>query len=152
MKHGQTGTRLHTIWKSMKGRCNTPTNSSYSKYGAKGIRVCDEWLSFIPFYNWAMENGYQDNLTLDRKDGLLGYSSNNCKWESYIMQSRNRAKHNNNSTGYTGVYKTKSGKYKADICINYSRKNLGTFEDIRNAVNARNRYIEDNSLIGFKKQ
>lgn len=80
-------TRLYTIWEGMKKRCV----SNYKNYGARGIRVCNEWLSFPPFYKWAMANGYRDDLTLDRKKNDLGYSSDNCQWATMKVQQNNKS-------------------------------------------------------------
>lgn len=81
--HGMTGTRLYRIRSGMIARCYKENASSYPKYGAKGITVCDEWLGengFVNFYNWAMENGYKDNLTLDRINPKGNYEPSNCRW------------------------------------------------------------------------
>lgn len=85
------GTRLYHIWQGMKGRCYNEHNPSYSRYGGRGIRVCDEWLSdYIHFHNWAMENGYQDDLTLDRIDYDGNYEPGNCRWANAKQQALNR--------------------------------------------------------------
>ena len=72
-------------------RCTNPHNNSYWKYGKRGIGFCAEWNEFEPFELWAMKNGYQDNLTLDRINGNLGYSPSNCRWATYREQLKNAA-------------------------------------------------------------
>lgn len=89
--HGLRYTRLHSIWNSMKTRCYNPSAINYRWYGAKGIKVCSEWQSFLPFYEWAMSNGYADHLTLDRIDSELDYFPENCRWVSISDQQRNRS-------------------------------------------------------------
>ena len=89
-KHGERGTRLYNIWKSMRERCNTETNSNYKKYGAKGIRVCKEWDDFSVFKKWADENGYRKDLTIDRIDVNGNYTPENCRWVTYSRQARNK--------------------------------------------------------------
>lgn len=91
-KHGKKGTRLYSIWGGMKARCYRPTHMWYKRYGGRGIRVCDEWKNdFQAFYEWAMANGYSDELTLDRIDINKGYSPDNCRWATQITQKNNRS-------------------------------------------------------------
>lgn len=83
-------TRLYFIWQGMKQRCFDINDSAYKWYGAKGITVCDEWLKFENFYKWAHENGYTENLTIDRKDNTRNYEPVNCKWSTVKEQNRNK--------------------------------------------------------------
>jgi hypothetical protein len=82
--------RVYSIWSNMINRCIKSENKDYSHYGGRGITVCDEWLSYDNFYEWAVANGYEDNLTLDRKDNDKEYSPDNCRWVDMSTQSRNR--------------------------------------------------------------
>lgn len=91
--HGYCGTRLYRIYYKMKERCYNPLNDNYKYYGALGITICDEWLNnFQAFADWAMANGYSDNLTIDRKDNTQGYCPENCRWITIQEQQRNRRK------------------------------------------------------------
>lgn len=92
-KHGQHDTRLYRIWNTMKNRCQNPNVHNYEHYGGRGITVCEEWQDFEPFYNWAMSNGYQAHLTLDRKDNFAGYSPDNCRWATMKEQQNNKRIH-----------------------------------------------------------
>ena len=66
--HGDAGTRIYRIWFCMKSRCYLKTDYKYKNYGARGIKVCPSWLNNYPtFKAWALRNGYQNNLTIDRK-------------------------------------------------------------------------------------
>lgn len=89
-KHGETYTRLYGIWCSMKGRCSNSNKLDYARYGGRGISVCKDWNSFDNFRDWAINNGYSDNLTIDRIDVNKGYSPNNCRWATTKQQSRNK--------------------------------------------------------------
>lgn len=89
-KHGMTKTRLHLIWSNMKTRCLNTKDPHYKWYGARGIKICPEWLDFIPFKEWAMSSGYNDKLTLDRINNDGDYCPNNCRWATIQEQSLNR--------------------------------------------------------------
>lgn len=88
--HRLKGTRIYSIWENMKSRCNNPNNPNYSRYGKRGVRVCNEWNNFIGFYNWAIANGYNDDLTIDRVDFNGNYEPSNCRWVGFDVQSRNK--------------------------------------------------------------
>lgn len=84
--------RLHSIWSNMKSRCGNSNVEYYKYYGGRGIQVCDEWItSFANFFAWAVSNGYQDCLTLDRIDNAAGYSPDNCRFVDMDVQNRNRS-------------------------------------------------------------
>ena len=97
LKHGETGTRLHNVWIMMKQRCNNPKAGEYHRYGGRGVEVCDEWLSFSNFRDWALSNGYDPNAprgkcTLDRIDNDGNYEPSNCRWIDMKGQMENRPK------------------------------------------------------------
>lgn len=84
--HNLTKTRLYKIWQGVKNRCKHHKN-----YGARGIIVCEEWKNnFMNFYNWAINNGYNDNLTIDRINVNGNYEPSNCRWTDIKTQNRNR--------------------------------------------------------------
>ena len=87
--HGGSKTRLYRIWKQMRIRCNCHTNPTYRHYGARGIRICSEWSDFSAFRDWAVRNGYNDSLTIERKDFNGDYAPDNCEWIPREKQSLN---------------------------------------------------------------
>ena len=74
----------------MKQRCKNPKCKAYKNYGARGIKVCDEWEEFEPFLNWCLKNGYKKGLDLDRRDNNGNYSPDNCRWISRKENLNNR--------------------------------------------------------------
>lgn len=79
LSHGESGTRLHRIWKGIHSRTRT-TGRHHQWYGAKGITVYPEWDDYLAFKNWAVANGYQDDLTIERIDATKNYEPSNCEW------------------------------------------------------------------------
>lgn len=91
--HGDTSggtTKLYYVWSAMRQRCENPKNKDYYLYGARGIKVCEEWADYSAFKEWAMENGYQEGLYLDRIDNDKGYQPDNCRWSTLEEQANNR--------------------------------------------------------------
>ena len=123
-RHGDTGTRLYVIWKSMKYRCLTPKWKPYKFYGARGITICDDWKnSYLTFKKWAMSNGYKDGLELERTDVNGNYEPSNCKWVTHHEQTLNRR-----DTLYLKFIDTNEVVRLYDFClsngINYNTVNM----------------------------
>lgn len=105
--HGKSHTRIHYEWQSMKNRCFDKKDKSYPDYGERGITVCPEWLGkhgAENFISWAYNNGYSDDLTIDRKDPDGNYCPENCRWSTRKEQANN--KRNNILVTYNGETKT----------------------------------------------
>ena len=84
--------RLYTIYSSMLQRCYSSKSISYKYYGLKGITVCDEWKnSFDAFAEWAKNNGYNDSLSIERRDNSKNYCPENCCWIPLKDQSKNKS-------------------------------------------------------------
>lgn len=145
--HGDTNTRLYSIWVSIRKRCNPKYKhlSKYKFYSGKGIKVCSLWdNSYEEFKQWAIENGYTDNLTIDRIDSSKHYCPENCRWVTMKDQQNNRSntiyiKYNNEyvprgvladrlgitiqALGYRSRYGSDKDSYKEYVLVN------GKFEE-----------------------
>lgn len=93
IRHGGSKTRIYHIWQGMKARCLNPKNPEYKNYGGRGISVCDAWLEdFINFKDWAFNNGYTENLTIERINVNGNYEPDNCTWIAKSEQLKNTTK------------------------------------------------------------
>lgn len=93
IKHGKRNTRIYRIYHGMKNRCYNSQIPKYKNYGGRGVKICDEWLGengFINFYNWAIESGYDNTLTIERIDVNGNYCPKNCKWITEKEQAKNK--------------------------------------------------------------
>lgn len=89
--HGMADSPLYNLWQHMKRRCYKPSNKSYKDYGGRGIAVCAEWYdNFQAFYSWAITNGYQKGLQIDRKDNDGNYCPDNCRFVTQKVNANNR--------------------------------------------------------------
>lgn len=89
--HHPENERLLRIWRAILHRCYKETDEHYDYYGGRGIKVCDDWHNFETFQEWALANGYADNLTIDRLDGNKDYCPNNCSWATMTVQNNHKS-------------------------------------------------------------
>ena len=142
-----TTSRLQTIWSGMKNRCNKPRATGYEYYGAKGISVCSEWeSSFKTFEEWALKNGYDDTLSIDRKNSFENYEPANCRWSDSHTQQANKKISIKNTTGYIGVHVARNKTYYYALRTKAKRISKYGFKTSKEAAIGRNEFIIDNSL------
>ncbi len=155
--HGMSQTRLYSIYKDMIRRChnkNDKRKTGYIKYGALGISVCDEWRKDrLSFFEWSLSNGYEDNLSIDRKDSYGDYEPNNCRWVDRTTQSRNTPKFKKGISGIRGVSFCKTAnRWRATISINNKSITIGRANTKEECATMRNKYIDDNNLDHIKSE
>lgn len=131
----------------MKARCTNPKNTNYKSYGGRGITVCDKWLDINNFID-DMYPSFVEGLTLDRKENDKGYSKDNCRWATKIVQSRNtRRIRSNNTSGYRGVsWCASKNKWVSQITVNFLVIFIGRFNTSLESALAYDKYIANNNL------
>ena len=141
-KHGLEKHPLYGTWKNMKKRCNSPQAFEYENYGGRGISICEGWSNnFQRFYDWAINNGWSKELTIDRIDANGNYCPENCRWANIEMQMNNKT--NNHYIEYNGdIYTLSTLSKHLNIPYNIVRYRLAkckwTAEQLINYYNDRN--------------
>ena len=106
-KHGYSRTKLYKTYQRIKNRCYRKNFPHYNLYGGRGIKMCDEWLNdFVRFKDWALNNGYEEGLSIDRIDVNGNYEPSNCRWITMFEQASN--KRNNIYYTINGMTKTQA--------------------------------------------
>ena len=119
--HGATDSRLYNIWTSMKARCETSKKQKFIKdYQNRGIKICAEWHDFSVFQKWALENGYKNNLSIDRIDNNGNYCPENCRWADNFTQANN--KRNNHWLTYNNKTQT-IAQWSKELGMKYNALN-----------------------------
>ena len=100
-KHGLRNTQIYRTWANIKTRCYNPNKDTFNYYGGRNVEMCQDWKEdFINFYNWSMEHGYKEGLTIDRINPSGNYEPNNCRWVTMKEQQNNKL--NNHYIMYEG--------------------------------------------------
>lgn len=135
--------KLYRIWADTKTKLKCTDSRSVS-YLSKNITMCEEWAnSFDAFYDWAISNGYQDGLTIDRKDNNGNYEPSNCRWVNYSVQVVNqRAIKKTNTTGYKGIAKIHNTLWVANIKYEHKSYGLGSFKSAIEAAKAYDSFVK----------
>lgn len=142
-KHNRSSSRIYRTYCKMKDRCYNPRNCSYRNYGAKNIKICEEWLGdkgFQNFYQWAVTHGYNDTLSIERKDPNQGYTPSNCEWITLSENIARANKYNVRNHSKLGAYEgiSPDGEvYRFDNASEFARNNpplnAGCIRDCANA-------------------
>lgn len=88
--HGESKTPLYRVWSAMKTRCTANNSTFWKDYGGRGIKLCQEWMGWPAFRDWAIPNGYSKGLLLDRRNNNGNYEPENCRWVTSAVSARNR--------------------------------------------------------------
>lgn len=149
-KNQHSYNNIYRRYLDMKGRCYNKNNCNYKYYGARGIKICEEWLGkngYKNFEKWALENGYKKELSLDKIDNNGNYSPNNCRWTNQRIQNINKRPSIKNKSGFVGVRMHSSKTfYYGSVKINNKDYYTGSSKNIIIAAIMRNNYIIDNHL------
>lgn len=153
MKDGRCSERLYNVWRGMKQRCYVKGCNSYKHYGARGIKMCDEWKDYCTFKSWALQNGYEEdsNLSLDRIDFNGNYCPENCRFTTQYIQNINQRKRKDNTSKYKGVTYSKQRKvWLARISLGTKRIYVGRAKSAKQAYEQKIKYIIENNLQQYK--
>lgn len=126
----------------MHQRTSNPNNKKYRFYGGRGISVCDEWKEFIPFYQWAINNGFSKELELDRRDSNGNYCPENCRWVDMLTNRRNVPSRKRNKPYNWGINESRNHKFNVQIWMNGKINHVGRFETEELAIEAREKFLK----------
>ena len=145
--HGLGNTRQYSIWDGIRQRCDNPAATHYAHYGGRGITYDPRWKLFVNFWE-DMEEGYADNLTIDRIDNSKGYYKENCRWVTKSAQGHNKRKMPGCKNEYIGVDEGTGGNFYARYKTRGRKKHLGTFPTALQAAQAYDDAVEP--IIGTR--
>lgn len=130
--HGMSRTRLYKIWHKIQIRCYDEGCDRYHDYGGRGIAVCEEWRnSFDAFHKWALANGYNESLTIDRKENDGNYEPSNCRWATNAQQQANKRHRTGTKSKFKGVH-----KHRGRFAVKVRGRHIGLFKTEEAAARA----------------
>ena len=141
--HGYSRTPLYVRWTGIKQRCLNENHTSYDRYGGRGITICEEWLDYAVFKEWAERNSFEPELELDRIDNNKGYEPDNCRWVSKKVNSQNRDSavmlgRDKLTTTIKKLSKENNLSYTCLMSRYYRHKEKGLEQTIENILNYNN--------------
>lgn len=149
-KHGNYLNKLYQVHRAMIQRCTNPKHKNFELYGGRGISICDSWLDYPTFKEWAESSGYEEGLSIERSDTNKNYCPSNCCWADRTQQARNRRAQAGYSSKYVGVsWDATRNKWVACVGINNKTVPLGRFNSEEAAAKARDNYIIEHKLEHF---
>lgn len=144
-QHGLRNTSDYNRWATMIQRCSNPNSSEYHRYGARGIKVYEPWVtSFVKYKEYidTLPRPEGDNLSIDRIDNNGNYEPGNLRWATKTQQSENRRIFSSNKSGTAGIFWSKTNKrWLAYFDKSKARKHIGSFKSKDEAIRARNNFI-----------
>lgn len=150
LTHGESATKLYSVYISIKKRCNNKNHHAFKDYGGRGISLSMVWNNYEVFRDWALANGYEEGLSLDRIENDGNYEPSNCRWVTQKIQVINK-RIRKSAKGLPSGVRSRGKTFSAEICVNYILKYLGTFKTIQEASEAYQKARKERDEMYYKE-